>query len=120
MDPQQMMTRFKALGSSLSPGQIGSLVAAFLLVVGIMVGGAWWVNTPTYALLYSEMDAEGAATLVTRLKSLKVPYVLEEGGTAIRVPRERVDELKLELASDGGLPDSGRPGFEIFEFVPVE
>ena len=115
MDPQHMMSRLKALASSLNPGQIASLVGAFLLVVGIIVGGAWWVNAPTYALLYSDMDAEGAAMLVDKLKSLKVPYKLDEGGRAIRVPRERVDELKLELASEGGLPDSGRLGFEIFD-----
>ena len=82
MDPQHMMSRLKALASSLNPGQIASLVGAFLLVVGIIVGGAWWVNAPTYALLYSDMDAEGAATLVDRLKSLKVPYKLDEGGRA--------------------------------------
>src|SRR5688572_6319857 len=113
MDPQQLLTRFKSLGASLTPGQVASMVAAFLLVVGIMAGGTWWANSPSYALLYADMDAETASNMVTRLKTLKVPYSLDEGGRAIRVPVSRVDELRLELAADG--PESGRPGFEIFD-----
>ena len=113
MDPQQILSRLKSLGSSLTTGQVASLLAAFVLVVGIIVGGAWWANTPSYALLYSDMDAETASNMTTRLKTLKVPYTLDEGGRAIRVPVSRVDELRLELASDG--PESGRPGFEIFD-----
>src|SRR5688572_5025141 len=113
MDPQQILSRFKSLGSSLTPGQVASLVAAFVLVVGIVAGGAWWANSPSYALLYSDMDAETASNMTTQLKTMKVPYVLDEGGRAIRVPVSRVDELRLELAANG--PESGRPGFEIFD-----
>jgi flagellar M-ring protein FliF len=60
------------------------------------------------------MDADAAAQVVTRLKSDKIPYVLDSGGRAIRVPAAKVDELRLEFAS-GGLPSSGRIGFEIFD-----
>ena len=66
--------------------QLVTLAVAFVLVVGIVAGSAWWLNTPTYALLFSDMDAESAAQIVTRLKTLKVPYQLDEGGRAIRVP----------------------------------
>ena len=113
MDPQQLSARLKSLTSSLAPGQVVSLVAAFLLVVGIVAGGAWWANSPTYALLYADMEPEAASNMVTQLKAMKVPYSLDEGGRAIRVPSNRVDELRLELAADG--PESGRPGFEIFD-----
>ena len=113
MDPQQILSRFKSLGSSLTPGQVASLVAAFVLVVGIVAGGAWWANSPSYALLYSDMDEETASNMVTQLKAMKVPYQLDEGGRAIRVPVGRVDELRLDLAATG--PQSGRPGFEIFD-----
>src|SRR6476646_4497573 len=112
MDPQQIMTRVKALASSLTPGQVVSLLGAFVLVVGIVAGGAYWANRPTYVLLYSDMDPDAAAGMVTRLKTRKVQYVVDQGGRAIRVPAERVDELRLELAAQG-LPESGRVGFEI-------
>ena len=114
MDPQQILTRFKSLGASLTPGQVASLVAAFVLVVGIVAGGAWWANSPSYALLYSDMDEETASNMVTQLKTMKVAYKLDEGGRAIRVPIDQVDQLRIDLAVAKG-PQSGRPGFEIFD-----
>ena len=60
------------------------------------------------------MDAESAAQVVTRLKSMKVPYQIDPGGGAIRVPSEPVDELRIEFSSQG-MPSSGRIGFEIFD-----
>jgi len=114
MDAQQLLSRLRALTSSLTIGQILSLVVAFLLVVGIVTGSAWWMNKPTYALLFADMDPETAGQIVTRLKNLNVTYQLDEGGRGIRVPAERVDELRLELTAQG-MPASGRVGFEIFD-----
>jgi flagellar M-ring protein FliF len=114
MDPQQLLTRLKTLTSSFSTGQLVSLIGSFVLVVGIVAGSAWWLNAPSYVLLFSDMDAESAGQIVTRLKTLKVQYQLDEGGRAVRVPANRVDELRLELTAQG-LPSSGRVGFEIFD-----
>src|SRR5688572_27316978 len=114
MDPQQLLARLRTLTSSFSGGQLATLALSFVMVVGIVVGSAWWLNAPSYVLLFSDMDPESAGQIVTRLKTLKVPYELEAGGTAVRVPSDRVDELRLELTSQG-LPASGRVGFEIFD-----
>jgi flagellar M-ring protein FliF len=114
VDPQQLLTRLKALLGSLTTGQILSLGISFLVVAGVVGGSAWWMNRPSYALLFSDMDAESASQVVTRLKSEKVPYQIDAGGHAIRVPADRVDELRLDLTSQG-LPSSGRVGFEIFD-----
>lgn len=114
MDPTQLFSRLKALGGSLTPGQVLSLAFSFLLVVGIVSGSAWWMNRPTYGLLFADMDPETAGQIVTRLKTLNVSYQLDEGGRGIRVPVERVDELRLELTAQG-MPASGRVGFEIFD-----
>ena len=114
MDPQQLLARLRTLTASFSTGQLAMLGVSFVLVVGIVAGSAWWLNAPTYALLFSDMDQETAGQIVTRLKTLKVPYQLDEGGRAVRVPADRVDELRLELTSQG-LPSSGRVGFEIFD-----
>jgi flagellar M-ring protein FliF len=114
VDPQQLLARLRTLTSNFSAGQVAMLGLSFVLVVGIVVGSAWWLNAPTYVLLFSDMDAEAAGQMVTRLKNLKVPYQLDEGGRAIRVPAGRVDELRLELTAQG-MPESGRVGFEIFD-----
>ena len=87
------------------------------MVVGIVAGSAWWLNAPTYVLLFSDMDAESAQQVVTRLKTAKIPYQLDEGGRGIRVPQDQVDELRLELSAES-LPASGRVGFELFDRTP--
>jgi flagellar M-ring protein FliF len=67
-----------------------------------------------YAYLYTELSTEDAAQIVEKLKTGQIPYQLENGGTAIEVPEDRVAALRLELAA-GGLPRGGSVGFEIFD-----
>src|SRR5439155_15230069 len=54
------------------------------------------------------------ASVVSKLKSDKVPYLLDEGGRSIRVASTRVDDLRLAFSSQS-MPSSGRIGFEIFD-----
>lgn len=114
MNIEHLLTHLKKLTSTLSPRQIAGLVAVFVAVVSVVAGSAYWINAPNYVLLVADMDAETANSVVSRLKADEVPYRLEEGGRAVSVPAERVDELRLAFASDG-LPSAGRIGFEIFD-----
>lgn len=114
MDFGQLLAQLKRMTGTLSTRQLASMGAVFLAVVVLVVGSAYWLSTPTYGLLYADMDAAAAAEIVTRLKSENVPYQLDAGGRAVRVPVDRVDELRLDLASQA-LPGSGRIGFEIFD-----
>ena len=114
MNPEQLIVHAKRLSATLTTTQLISLAAAFIGVVGVVVGSAYWISEPTYALLFSDLDAESASAAVTRLKTSKVAYILDEGGRTIRVAADRVDEMRLEFASQG-LPTTGRIGFEIFD-----
>ena len=114
MDPQQLLSRLRTLFSAFSTTQLVTLAGTFVLVVGIVAGSAWWLNAPTYVLLFSDMDAESAQKVVTRLKEANIPYQLDDGGRGIRVPQDKVDELRLELSAES-LPASGRVGFELFD-----
>jgi len=67
-----------------------------------------------FAYLYTELSTEDAAQIVEKLKTAQVPYQIENGGTAIQVPEEKIPGLRLELAA-GGLPRGGSVGFEIFD-----
>src|SRR5437899_1952485 len=109
-----MLGRLKVAGGALSTGQITTLVLTFVGVVALMVGSTYWVNTPTWAVLFSDLDAESAGGVVSRLKNDKVPYSIDDGGKTIRVPAARVDELRLSFAGNA-MPASGRIGFEIFD-----
>ena len=114
MNPEQLFTHLKSLGSALSAKQLLGLGTVFVAVVGVVVGSAYWIGQPNYALLLTDMDSETASSVMSRLKSANVQYRLGDGGRSISVPVEHLDELRLELGS-GGLPSAGRLGFEIFD-----
>ena len=114
MAPDQLFAHFKRLTTTLSGRQLFTLAAAFIAVVAVVGGSAYWVNSPSYALLFTDLDPESAGAVVTRLKADKVDYTLDDGGRTVRVPSNKVDELRLAFASSG-LPTTGRIGFEIFD-----
>jgi len=114
VDFGQLLGQLKRLIGTLSTRQLVSIGAGFLASMALVVGSASWMSTPTYGLLYADMDAEAAAEIVTRLKSENIPYQLDSGGRSVRVPVERIDELRLQLAAQA-LPGSSRIGFEIFD-----
>jgi flagellar M-ring protein FliF len=114
VDLLHIFNRVKSAAAALSPQQLTTLAIAFVAVVGLTIGSAYWLNVPTYGVLFADMDSETAASVVTKLKNDKVAYLLDDGGRTVRVPASRVDELRLDMASQG-MPTSGRVGFEIFD-----
>jgi flagellar M-ring protein FliF len=114
VNPDQLLAHFKRLTSTLSASQLATLAGVFLAVVGVLVGTTYWISAPTYTVLFSDLDAESAQSVVSRLKTEKVQYQLDDGGRTVRVPSQRLDELRLEFSSQG-MPASGRIGFEIFD-----
>lgn len=114
MTPEQLLAPLRRLSATLTPRQIATLAGTFVAVVGIMAGSTYYLNAPTYTLLYADLDPESANAVVSKLKAAKIQYVLDDGGRAVRVPADRVDELRLDMASQG-LPTTGRIGFEIFD-----
>lgn len=114
MNPDQLLAHFKGLTATLTRRQLATLAAAFIGVVAVVAGSAYYVNAPTYALLFTDLDPESASAVVERLKADKIAYELDGGGRAVRVPSNRVDELRLSFASNG-LPTTGKIGFEIFD-----
>lgn len=114
MNPEQILTRVKALAASLSRRQLITIGASFVGVVGLLVVWAYWLNAPNYQLLFSDMDPEAASQVVEKLKAQKIAYELTDNGRAVRVPADKVDELRLDLSAQG-LPATGRIGFELFD-----
>ena len=73
-----------------------------------------WIQRPSYALLFADLDPESAGDVVSRLKAAKVD-VPAGRGRPIR-PRPRVEDRRAASGfASGGLPSSGRIGFEIFD-----
>lgn len=68
----------------------------------------------SYSVLYSELDTAEAGLITQKLKEENVNFRLENGGTTIEVPKSKVHDLRLQLATQG-LPQSGIVGYELFD-----
>jgi len=113
MDPEQLAAKLRSLTAPFTSGQLATLALTFVLVIGVVIASAMWLNKPTYRLLQADLDPETMGQVVSRLKALKVPYELDEGGRGIRVPASRIDELRLEFAASGS--EAGLPGWKLFD-----
>jgi len=90
-------------------------LAVGITVIVIATGClAWWALRTEYSVLFSRLNEADAAGIVAELKKQKVTYQLDDGGTTIRVPAERVHDVRLALMSSG-TPIAGGVGFEIFD-----
>lgn len=72
-----------------------------------------WATKVDYAPLFSNIQNDSGGKIIEALKSMNVPYELQDGGTTISVPADQVYELRMTLASKGIISDSG-VGFELF------
>lgn len=67
-----------------------------------------------YVLLYEDIRPADAAPVVAELERQHVRYRLDHGGTAILVPAQQADSLRVHFAGADIAP-SGAAGFELFD-----
>jgi flagellar M-ring protein FliF len=111
IDVDGLKRRAVAAYRAFTPAQ---LVLAGLLIVLTLVGGMMfyrWVSTPTYAVLYSGLDAKDAADVTTKLSTDGVSYKLTGNGSTIQVPVGSLDKERVALGASG-LPKGGTGGWE--------
>lgn len=66
------------------------------------------------ALLFSGLDTQDAAAVTERLDGANIDFSLREGGSAVYVNANQVDEARMRVASSGAL-NFGSVGYEIFD-----
>ena len=85
-------------------------------IVAVVVGGIFFTQRPQYQPLYTNLNDADASAIVTKLKELKIPYTVSDGGGTIMVPRQNAGDLRLQLAGAGLPTGAGAvPGFELFD-----
>ncbi|WP_461210789.1 flagellar basal-body MS-ring/collar protein FliF [Desulfocurvus sp. DL9XJH121] len=94
---------------------IGGLTLTVIVTFFLLI---FWLNQPDYRVLYSRLYPEDASTVVSMLQDEKIPYQLENDGSTILVPADKVYDLRLKVAGEGNLHGQGL-GFEIFDDVKV-
>ena len=111
---ERMLIGFRGL----APARQILLLVVVSGVVGALVAGFLWSQTPDMQVLFSNLTPEDAGAIVTKLKEQKIPYSVEGTGGTILVPADKVHEVRLQLASQS-LPQGGGVGFEIFDRTTV-
>lgn len=100
------------LAMTLNQKVISGGVVAALLVVAV------WMSTiggmEKYTVLSAQLDPKDAAEIAQVLDQKKIPFKVTQNGTAIEVPSDQADRLKMELSAQG-LPGRGIVGYEILD-----
>ena len=92
-----------------------ALLMAIVLTMGV-IGGllTYWARLPDMTVLFAEINPEDAAKITDKISEKSIPYELRNGGKSIYVPREKVYQLRLDLAKEG-LPGGELGGYKLFD-----
>ena len=106
--------KIRAIWEKISLVQRALLVAiilTFVIISGFLVH---WARKPDMRMLYQELAPEEAAQITDKIGETGIAYELRNGGTSIYVPKEKVYQLRLDMAKEG-LPSGGQGGYKIFD-----
>jgi flagellar M-ring protein FliF len=91
------------------------LLVAIVLTCAIISGFLiHWARRPDMQMLYKELAPDEAAEITEKINEQGIAYELRNGGTSIYVPKEKVYQLRLDMAKEG-LPAGGQGGYKIFD-----
>lgn len=94
---------------------MAAMGAGAVLGLGLVLFIALYaLHRPDYAVLFSNLSAEDANSVVNKLKEEQIPYRLTDSGTTIEVPAENVYEQRVGMAGSGVIKGNS-VGFEIFD-----
>ena len=91
---------------------LGVSVAAILLIFAVFLFRN--ITSEDYGVLYTNLSPDDAGKILTILQEEKIPYMIQGDGSIILVPKEKIYEVRLQLAAKG-LPSTQNVGFEIFD-----
>ncbi len=90
---------FSEFWGGLEKGHKVRIVIASVLSVVLIISLVAYVSRPQMDILYSNLSQSDAGIILSRLKEMNINTRIS--GTTIYVPRERVDELRAQLAVEG-------------------
>src|SRR5580693_7967880 len=108
------MNQLARIWASLSRSQQVSLILVPIVVCAAAYGLLKWKHDSGFRVLYSALAPEDAAAVTQKIREAGIEFRLDETGSAVLVPSDRLADARLALAG-AGLPRTGRIGFELFD-----
>jgi flagellar M-ring protein FliF len=108
------LQKIRAIWQKVSLVQRALLLAVVLtfIIVGVLL--VHWARKPDMRMLYRELSPEEASKITEKISEKGISYKLRNGGTSIHVPRDKVYQLRLDMAREG-LPSGQQGGYRIFD-----
>lgn len=89
-----------------------SLASAFIILLTVLL--SYWILSPTYAVLFTQLDEQDANQIVNQLEGDNIAYQLRNDGRDVLIDKELIAKTRLKVMASG-LNLSGRVGFELFD-----
>jgi len=91
-----------------------SLMSALLLIIISTSFLSWYALSPTYELLFNQLDEQDAAQIISQLDQNKIKYEVRNSGRDILIDKALVAKTRLKIMGSG-LKLTGSVGFELFD-----
>jgi flagellar M-ring protein FliF len=88
--------------------------AALVAVLALGFFGFTRLRPPDYGILFANLNADDASSVLAKLDSAKIPHRLSADGSTIFIPQEMIPEERVSLAGDGTVKGGGA-GYELFD-----
>jgi flagellar M-ring protein FliF len=88
--------------------------SAIILIAAAALAFLYLGKQPSYDTLFSNLSADDAAAVTTRLKDDKVPYKISADGKTVYVPDQYVSDERVQIAGSNLLKGGGT-GYELFD-----
>ncbi|MDZ4084733.1 MAG: flagellar basal-body MS-ring/collar protein FliF [Bdellovibrionales bacterium] len=112
---RNIIVQFRDFYSNLTPVKRMSMIAISAIVVitaGVMV--ALMAGTD-YVPLLTNIPADQTATVVEKLQSKNIPFLVQDCGKTVVIPKELLHSTQMALMSEIGSGKVGSIGFELFD-----
>ncbi len=110
---EKMLEQMHGFGSLPLLRQLG-LMALLAATIAIAVAVVLWSRTPNYSILYGNLPATELVEVANALDAANIPYKVEHASGSITVPRNKIHETRIRLATQG-LPRSKAVGYELLD-----
>jgi flagellar M-ring protein FliF len=102
--------------ANLGPAKLLALGSIGVLVIALVLGGAYYINRPGYETLYVGLDTSDLNQISMAMASGGMDFQVGTDGKSIQVPVGQTSKIRLFLA-ERGLPNSTNAGYELFDNV---